>query len=51
MLREFLFLMGEELVIETKPWESKVDRELLRARLAMTPTERIETVLGPFPKS
>jgi len=44
--RELLFLMGEELVIETKPWKSKVDREQLRARLAMTPTERIETVLG-----
>jgi hypothetical protein len=46
MLRELLFLMGEELVIETKPWESTVDREQLKARLAMTPTERIETVLG-----
>ncbi|MGN6556870.1 MAG: helix-turn-helix domain-containing protein [Solirubrobacterales bacterium] len=48
MLRELLFLMGEDLVIEAKPWEPKVDREQLRTRLEMTPTERIETVLGPL---
>ena len=47
MLRELLFLMGEELVMEVKPWEFQVDREQLRARLEMTPTERIESVLGP----
>jgi len=45
MLGELLFLMGEELVIETKRRESGVDRELLKARLEMTPTERIETVV------
>lgn len=48
MLQELLFLMGEDLILEAKPRESTIDPEQLRARLAMTPTERIESVLGPL---
>lgn len=51
MLRELLFLMGEDLVLEARPWESKIDREQLRARLAMTLTERIEAGLATAAKN
>jgi len=51
MLQELLFLMGEDLVLEAKPWEPKIDREQLEVRLAMTPTERIETGLAEASRS
>jgi hypothetical protein len=50
MLQELLFLMGEDLVLEAKPRESKIDREQLKARLAMTPEERVEAGLAAAEK-
>jgi hypothetical protein len=46
MLQELLFLMGEDLVLEARPRKSKIDREQLKTRLAMTPAERIEAGLA-----
>jgi transcriptional regulator with XRE-family HTH domain len=42
LLRELLYLMGEDLVVDVRPREFDVDRIALRERLALTPAERVE---------
>ena len=49
-LRELLFLMGEDLVLDTRSRKPQIDLEQLEARLAVTPTERIETALAAASK-
>jgi transcriptional regulator with XRE-family HTH domain len=41
-LRELLFLMGEDLVLGTCERHAGVDRDAIRANLALSTTERIE---------
>jgi len=41
-LRELLHLLGEELVLVAEPANSGIDRSLIRERLALTPSERLD---------
>lgn len=41
-LRELLHLLGEDLNLTTEPREWGIDRTLIRERLKLTPSERIE---------
>jgi transcriptional regulator with XRE-family HTH domain len=50
-LRELLFLMGEDLVLRSEPRESTIDMDQLEARLAMTPTERVEAGIAAATKA
>ena len=50
-LRELLFLMGEDLVLRAKPREPRIDKQQLRARLALTPSERVEAGLAAASKN
>lgn len=41
-LSELLSLLGEDLVLGAKPTDSGIDRSLIRERLALTPSERLD---------
>jgi transcriptional regulator with XRE-family HTH domain len=41
-LAELLRLIGEDLVLETRATDSGIDRSLIRERLALTPSERLD---------
>lgn len=41
-LGELLHLLGEDLVLGAEPTDSGIDRSLIRERLALTPTERLD---------
>ena len=41
-LGELLHLLGEDLVLATEPSEWGIDRTLIRERLRLTPSERID---------
>ena len=41
-LRELLHLLGEDLTLTTEPREWGIDRTLIRERLKLTPSERLE---------
>src|SRR3954470_16543111 len=41
-LRRLLRLMGDELVLSVEPRDSGIDRTLIRERLKMTPSERLD---------
>lgn len=41
-LSELLYLLGEDLVLGAEPTDSGIDRSLIRERLKLTPTERLD---------
>jgi hypothetical protein len=41
-LQDLLFLLGEDLILDTSPRETDVDIEALEERLRLTPEERIQ---------
>jgi transcriptional regulator with XRE-family HTH domain len=41
-LKELIYLLGEDLVIDARPRDSGVDRAALEERLRLTPTERLQ---------
>lgn len=41
-LGELLHLIGEDLILGTEPTDSGIDRSLIRERLALTPSERLD---------
>ena len=45
-LRELLHLVGEDLVIETRPRNWGIDRAMVRANLALEPAQRVERGLA-----
>lgn len=45
MLEELLFLLGEDLVLETRKREVDVDVQAIQERLRLTPGERMERSL------
>jgi transcriptional regulator with XRE-family HTH domain len=45
-MRELLHLVGEDLVIETRPRDWGIDREMVRANLALDPARRVERGLA-----
>jgi hypothetical protein len=42
MLRELLFLLGEDLVLDSRLRDSGIDRQALDERLRLTPTQRLQ---------
>jgi transcriptional regulator with XRE-family HTH domain len=45
-LAELLHLMGEDLVLAAEPTDSGIDRSLIRERLALTPSERLDYAIA-----
>lgn len=41
-LRELLYLLGEDLVLDAKERDTGIDRSLIRERLRLTPSERLD---------
>jgi transcriptional regulator with XRE-family HTH domain len=41
-LSELLSLLGEDLVLAAEPTDSGIDRSLIRERLALSPSERLD---------
>ena len=41
-LRELLFLLGEDLILDARPREPDIDIEALHERLRLTPGERLD---------
>lgn len=45
-LSELLYLLGEDLVLGAEPTDSGIDRSLIRERLKLTPTERLDYAIA-----